>query len=83
MFELFQRARWDQALEYLASGDPPMIARLLAINTIFFILYIVRKMRVDHKMRESTVVQVQALLLVANVLILFQRDIQHLLDRLI
>lgn len=83
MFELFQRARWDQAFDYLASGDPPMIARLLAINTIFFILYIVRKMRVDHKMRESTVVQVQALLLVANVLILFQRDIQHLLDRLI
>lgn len=83
MFELFQRARWDQAYDYLASGDPPMIARLLAINTIFFILYIVRKMRVDHKMRESTVVQVQALLLVANVLILFQRDIQHLLDRII
>ena len=83
MFELFQRARWDQAYDYLASGDPPMIAKLLAINTIFFILYIVRKMRVDHKLRESTVVQVQALLLVANVLILFQRDIQHLLDRLI
>ena len=83
MFELFQRARWDQAYDYLASGDPPMIARLLAINTIFFILYIVRKTRVDHKMRESTVVQVQALLLVANVLILFQRDIQHFLDRFI
>lgn len=83
MFELFQRARWDQAYDYLASGDPPMIARLLAINTIFFILYVVRKMRVDHKMRESTVMQVQALLLVANVLILFQRDIQHLLDRII
>ena len=83
MFELFQRARWDQAYDYLASGDPPMIARLLAINTIFFILYIVRKMRIDHKMRESTVVQVQALLLLANVLILFQRDIQHLIDRII
>lgn len=83
MFELFQRARWDQAYDYLASGDPPMIAKLLAINTIFFILYIVRKMRVEHKMRDSTVMQVQALLVVANVLILFQRDIQHLLDRII
>lgn len=83
MFELFQRARWDQAYDYLASGDPPMIAKLLAINTIFFILYIVRKMRIEHKMRDSTVMQVQALLVVANVLILFQRDIQHLLDRII
>ncbi len=83
MFELFQRARWDQAYDYLASGDPPMIAKLLAINTIFFILYIVRKVRVEHKMRDSTVMQVQTLLVVANFLILFQRDIQNLLNRFI
>lgn len=83
MFELFQRARWDQAYDYMASGDPPMIARLLAINTIFFILYIIRKVRVEHKMRDWTVMQVQALLVVANILILFQRDIQNLLNRII
>ena len=83
MFELFQRARWDQAYDYLSSGDPPMIARLLAINTIFFILYIIRKVRVEHKMRDWTVMQVQALLVVANILILFQRDIQNLLNRII
>ncbi len=83
MFELFQRARWDQAYDYMASGDPPVIARLLAINTIFFILYIIRKVRVEHKMRDSTVMQVQALLIVANILILFQRDIQNLLSRII
>ncbi len=83
MFELFQRARWDQAYDYMASGDPPMIARLLAINTIFFILYIIRKVQVEHKMRDSAVIQVQALLVVANILILFQRDIQTLLNRII
>ena len=83
MFELFQRARWDQAYDYMASGDPPMIARLLAINTVFFILYIIRKVQVEHKMRDSAVIQVQALLVVANILILFQRDIQNLLNRII
>lgn len=83
MFELFQRARWDQAYDYLAAGDPPIIARLLAINTIFLILYIVRKMRVEHKMRKSTIIQVQALLVFANSLILFQRDIQNFLERFI
>lgn len=83
MFELFQRARWDQAYDFLAAGDPPMIARLLAINTIFFILYVIRKVRVEHKMRDATVMQIQALLVAANVLILFQRDIQNLLDRFI
>lgn len=83
MFELFHRARWDQAYDYLSAGDPPMIAKLLAINTIFFILFVVRKVRVDHKMRESTIYQVQALLLLANILILFQNDVQRAIDRFI
>ena len=83
MLELFERARWDQAYDYLASGDPPMIARLLAINTIFLILYVVRKVRVTHSMRESTMYQVQGLLLLANFLILFQSDVQYIIDRLI
>jgi hypothetical protein len=83
MLELFERARWDQAYDYLASGDPPMIARLLAINTIFLILYVVRKVRVTHSMRESTMYQVQGLLLLANFLILFQSDVQNIIDRLI
>ena len=83
MLELFERARWDQAYDYLASGDPPIIARLLAINTIFLILYVVRKVRVDHKMRESTMYRVQGLLLLANFLILFQSDVQNMIGRII
>jgi hypothetical protein len=83
MIELFQRARWDQAFDYLAAGDPPMIFRLLAINTIFVIFYIIRKAKTEHKLRQSTVVQVQGLLVAANLLILFQRDIMRLLDRII
>ena len=60
-----------------------MIARLLAINTIFFVIYIIRKTRIDHQLRQSTLIQVQAFLLLANILILFQRDIMHLIDRVI
>ena len=48
MIELFKRARWDQAYDFLTYGDPPMIARLLA-----------------------------------NFLILFQRDIMRIIDRVI
>jgi hypothetical protein len=83
MLELFHRARWDQAFDYLSSGDPPIIARLLAINTIFLILFVIRKMRIQHKMRESTMMQVQALLLVANFLILFQNQVQDVIYRVI
>ena len=60
-----------------------MIARLLAINTIFFVIYIIRKTRIDHQMRQSTLIQVQAFLLLANILILFQRDIMRMIDRVI
>ena len=60
-----------------------MIARLLAINTIFFVIYIIRKTRIDHQMRQSTLIQVQAFLLLANFLILFQRDIMRMIDRVI
>ena len=83
MFELFSRARWDQGYEFLASGEPPMIFRLLAINTIFVILYVIRKAKAQNRMRETTVLQVQGLLILANCLILFQRDIQNYLSRFI
>ena len=83
MIELFQRARWDQAYQFLASGDPPMILRLLAINTLFLVFYIIRRAKVPYRMRDSTVMQVQALLVVANALILMQGDIQQQLARII
>lgn len=83
MIELFNRARWDQAYNFLASGDPPMMFRLLAINTIFLILYVIRKAKTGKPMNERTVLQVQGLLVLANCLILFQSDIQNFLSRLI
>lgn len=82
MLELFQKARWDQAYDFLSSGDPPMMFRILAINTLFLILYAIRRAKSPHKMRESTVMQVQGLLLLANCLILFQRDIQSFIERI-
>ncbi len=83
MLELFHRARWDQAYDFLAAGDPPMVLKLLAINTVFVMFYIVRRARVTSKMRPETMIQVQVFLILANVLILFQRDITQFLDRFI
>lgn len=83
MLELLKRARWDQALDFLNSGDPPMIFRILAINTIFIVLFMIRKSRSPDQLRETTLMWVQGLLIIANVLILFQRDIQGFLNRFI
>ena len=83
MLNLFHRARWDQAFDFLSSGNPPIMFSILAINTMFLILYAVRRAKNIHRMRQSTVIQVQVLLVIANCLILFQRDIQQFLDRFI
>lgn len=83
MLELFRRARWDQAYDFLASGEPPMMVRILMINTIFLILYMIRRARSPHPMKDHTVLQIQGLLVLANALILFQRDILQFLDRFI
>jgi hypothetical protein len=83
MFELIGRTRWDQAYDFLVSGEPSMMLRILMINTIFVILYMIRRARSSYPMKSQTVMQVQGLLIVANALILFQREIMQFLDQLI
>jgi hypothetical protein len=83
MIELIGRARWDQAYDFLASGDPPMISRILALNTIFFIFLIVRRAKGVSPLKQTGLIQVQALLVVANLLIFFQSSIIQFLDRFI
>lgn len=83
MLELLNRTRWDQAYDFLAAGDPPMMLRILGINTLFLIFYMIRRSQGSFPMKQFTVIQVQALLLLANALILFQRDVVSFLDRFI
>ena len=83
MFDLIKRARWDQAYDVLASGDPPMISRILALNTVFFIFFIIRRANGLRPMKETFVLQVQVLLLAANCLILFQGRIMQFISGII
>ncbi|MCB1378053.1 MAG: hypothetical protein KDK89_06765 [Alphaproteobacteria bacterium] len=83
MIELLERTQWDQARNFLASGDPPMIFRLLALNTVFLILYIVRRAKGARPMEQSVLLGVQGLLILSNMLVMFQNDITRFLDRLI
>jgi hypothetical protein len=83
MLELFQDARWDELSAFFAKGNPPLIAQILAINTIVFMLFIVRRMRGASTLRSETASLVQSLLLVANMLAIFQDNIRHGLQRLL
>ena len=83
MLELFTRTRWDQAQDFLISGDPPMYARLLALNAFFVVLFLIRRFKGAKPLSSFGLFGVQCLLLVANLLLMLQNDITNALGRLI
>ena len=83
MLELFTRTRWDQAQDFLLGGDPPMYARLIALNAFFVVLFLVRRFKGAKPLPPFGLFAVQCLLLVANLLLMLQNDITNALGRLI
>lgn len=67
-------ARWDEIYLFLTHGNPPLILIILGLNTIFLMLYVVRRATKRHSMRASTLYFVQGAVLVANALVLFRED---------
>ena len=82
MLDLFRDARWDELYAFFDSGHPPLMVQLLALNTIVFMLFIVRRMRGAKTLRAETASLVQSLLLVANMLAIFQENIREGLHKL-
>ena len=83
MIELIRRTRWDQAYDFLASGEPPMVQRILALNILFLILFVLRRAKFGKPMTQQGLLFAQGMLLLANILVIFQRDVQSFLDRVI
>lgn len=83
MLDLFREARWDELYAFFAKGNPPLMAQLLALNTIVFMIFIVRRMRGARTLRAETASMVQSLLLVANMLAVFQENIIYSLEWLV
>lgn len=83
MLQTILNAPWQQAYDVLASGNPPIIMRVLAINTLFFVLFMVRRVRGVHVMTTYTAIAVQSMLIAANLLMLYQDTIEQLLRKVI
>jgi hypothetical protein len=66
---------WNELYRILSAGNPPLAMQLLVLNTFFFMLFIVRRMRGSSAMRREVAITVQALLLAANGCLLFQDTI--------
>ena len=80
MFKLFENAPWHQVYDFLADGNPPLVVRILVLNTMFFILFAYRRARGIPAMREATAIKVQGFLIAANALILFEPEIEATLN---
>ena len=83
MLQTIFNAPWQQAYDVLAAGQPPMMLRILAINTLFFILFLIRRTRGINSMPSKAAIAVQSALLVINMMILYQGEIMRLMHKVI
>lgn len=79
--KLFENARWQDLYQFFLAGEQPLVWRLMVINTIVLVVFIIRRARRKSPMRMSTVYVVQALLIAANLFVMFgpkMISVQHL-----
>jgi hypothetical protein len=69
------QAHWNEFYRILSAGDPPLVLQLLAVNSIFLIFCVVRRMSGSAVMRPEVANMIQSLLLFANAAVLFQEQI--------
>jgi len=60
---------------FFADGNPPLVVRVLILNTIFLMVFAFRRARGVTIMGQKTALKVQVFLIAANALILFQPEI--------
>jgi hypothetical protein len=72
--EQIRNARWEEIYLFLSQGNPPLIVIFLGINTLFFMLFLVRRATNRNRMRTSTVYFVQGAVILANAFVLFRED---------
>jgi heme/copper-type cytochrome/quinol oxidase subunit 3 len=73
-FENFRNARWSDLYAFFAQGSPPLGLQLLVINTIFLAFVVFRRATAKHQMRKSSAYAIQAVLIAANLIFMFQKE---------
>jgi hypothetical protein len=73
---ILDRVNWDVWSDTLMKGNPPLIVQLLALNSIVFIFFIVRRLRHKAPRRGHAAHIAQALLIVANFAVLTQEQLR-------
>lgn len=80
MLDKIANAPWWQMADFFTKGNPPLIVEMMLLNTIFLIVVIIRRAKGLPTMRMESVLRVQALVILANAMVLFQDQIIRGLD---
>lgn len=67
---------WQTVTEFLWSGHPPMLVRLLAVNALLLLLLAVRRAVSGQPMGNIMLFVTQFIFLTANLAVIFQRNIE-------
>jgi hypothetical protein len=81
MFEMFNRAHWSDFYDVLSKGNPPLALQFLFINTLFFVIFAVRRARGKTSKNNNASYLVHGLLLLVNAGIMFQGDLAPFYQR--
>ena len=74
MWQAVLQARWAELHAFFSAGNPPIITQVLVLNTLFFIIHIIRKARGANRLRPQTALYVQGVLIALNFFIIFERS---------
>lgn len=82
MLEYLYLAQWDKSFDFLAVSSPPIYVKLLALNALFLALYAVRKAVGADPMGARLTLFVQLAVLGANLLVVYQAEVETYLRTL-
>ena len=79
MLDYMNQAHLGQIYALLTSGSPPLYIRLMALNALFLAIYAVRKASGAQPMGPGAALFVQVTALAANLLIMYQPQVENYL----
>jgi hypothetical protein len=81
MLEMFNQARWSDFYDVLSNGNPPLALQFLLINTLFFLIFAVRRARGKVSKNNNASYLVHGVLILVNAGIMFQGDLAPFYQR--
>jgi len=82
MLEYLYLINWKEDFGFMAAGSPPMFVRLMALNALFLGFYGIRKAAGAQPMSAGMTLFVQLAVLAANLLVLYQSEVETWLGSL-